>query len=130
MTAFDAEQWTPKITAEYFISAKQQFRASLQWVGIKAKEDRFFLVPTTPGDLIEVAKPAGPPDSFGLSQMSFQIRYRWELAPLSDLFVVYTRLADKGVALRDNSFSDIFDAGWQDPVNDVFVIKMRYRFGS
>ena len=62
--------------------------------------------------------------------MSFQIRYRWELAPLSDLFVVYTRSTDKGFALRDNTFSDLFEKGFNDPINDVFVIKLRYRFGS
>jgi len=130
MTTFNAEQWTPKVTLEYFFSARQQIRAALQWVSIRAHEDEFFMVPDSPGDLIKTDKPAGPSDSFGLSQMSFQVRYRWEIAPLSDLFVVYTRVADKGLALQDNSFSDLFEAGWRDPVNDVFVVKIRYRFGS
>ena len=91
MTTFKAEQWATTIDAEYFISAKQQFRISLQWVGIKAREQDFYLVPLESGDLIEVAKPPGPADDFSVSQVSFQARYRWELAPLSDLFVVYTR---------------------------------------
>ncbi|MDP4640742.1 MAG: DUF5916 domain-containing protein [Pseudomonadales bacterium] len=129
-TTFEAEQWTPKLTFEYFLSARQQLRAAMQWVSIRAREDEFYLVPNTPGELLKTPKPAGPSDSFGLSQMSFQVRYRWEIAPLSDLFVVYTRVADKGLALRENSFSDLFEAGWRDPVNDVFVVKVRYRFGS
>ena len=129
-TTFNAEQWTPKVTFEYFFSARQQIRAALQWVSIRAHEDEFYLIPENPGELIKTSKPAGPSDSFGLSQMSFQVRYRWEIAPLSDLFVVYTRVADKGLPLRENSFSDLFEAGWRDPVNDVFVVKVRYRFGS
>ena len=54
----------------------------MQWVYIRAREDEFYLVPNTPGELLKTPKPAGPSDSFGLSQMSFQVRYRWEIAPL------------------------------------------------
>lgn len=129
-TTFRAKQWGPGITADYFLTAKQQVRAGLQWVGIRAKERDFFQVPLTPGDLVSVAKPPGPSDSFGLSIMSFQVRYRWEIAPLSDLFVVYTRLADKGMALGTKDFRDVFSEGWTNPIGDVFVVKLRYRFGS
>jgi len=130
MTTFKAEQWTPSVTMDYFFSAKQQLKATLQWAGIRAAESEFWEVPLTPGSLVKVSKPAGPSDSFAKSQMNFQIRYRWEIAPLSDLFIVYIRGADKGLALGDNTFSDAFQAGWEDPIADVFVVKMRYRFGS
>ncbi len=129
-TTFQAEQWIPGLAIDYFLTAKQQFRASLQWVGIRAEEDLFYVIPETPGDLIEVDKPPGPSDSFGKTQLSFQIRYRWELAPLSDLFVVYTRGADEGVPFLDNNFSDLFDHAVDNPLVDLFVVKLRYRFGS
>jgi len=129
-TTFKAEQWIPKLIVDYFLSAKQQFRVSLQWVGIKAKEDEFFLIPAKPGDLIATVKPAGPPDSFSLSQISLQARYRWEIAPLSDIFVVYTRLADQDAALGDSGFSEIFSNSYDAPLANILVIKIRYRFGS
>ncbi|MBT4494662.1 MAG: hypothetical protein HOC70_15570 [Gammaproteobacteria bacterium] len=128
MTAFDAEQWTPRLSAEYFVSARQQLRFSLQWVGIKARERDFYLVPDRPGDLIEVLKPEGPSDSFSLSQMTMQLRYRWEIAPLSDVFLVYTRLVDHSGSLK--SFSDAFSDGYDDPMGNALVFKIRYRFGS
>ncbi|MBT7538828.1 MAG: hypothetical protein HN683_05780, partial [Gammaproteobacteria bacterium] len=130
MTTFKAQQWVPSLNMDYFFSAKQQLKATLQWVGIKAAEDEFWEIPSSPGALVKVAKPAGPSDSFGKSQMTFQLRYRWEIAPLSDLFIVYIRGADKGLGLQDNSFSDIFQAGWEDPTADTFIVKLRYRFGS
>ncbi|MCB1692382.1 MAG: hypothetical protein KDI19_06420 [Pseudomonadales bacterium] len=130
MTTFNAEQWGPKLSIDYFLTARQQLRTSFQWVGIQAHEKEFFLVPLTPGDLIATAKPPGPSDSFGISQMVMQVRYRWELAPLSDLFVVYTRGADRAIGLRDNSFGDLLEDGWNNPIGDVFVVKLRYRFGS
>jgi len=128
MTAFDAEQWTPSVSAEYFISARQQLKFSLQWVGIKAREREFYRVPDESGDLIEVVKPAGPTDSFSLSQMALQLRYRWEIAPLSDVFVVYTRQVDQGSRLK--SFSESFSDGYDNPVLNALVFKIRYRFGS
>lgn len=127
-TTFRAEEWSPKISADYFLTARQQFRFSLQWVGIKAKEDEFYQVPDAPGDLISVTKPGGPSDSFSLSQMALQLRYRWEIAPLSDLFLVYTRLVDDGSELK--SFSDTFSDGYDNPMEDLVVLKLRYRFGS
>ena len=129
-TTFDAEQWEVRLSADYFLTAKQQLRTSLQWVGIQARQKQFYLVPLTPGDLIEVAGAPGRSDSFSIGILSFQMRYRWEIAPLSDLFVVYTRISDRARALHQSTFSDVFDDSWHSPLNDVFVVKLRYRFGS
>ena len=62
--------------------------------------------------------------------MVFQARYRWEIAPLSDLFIVYSRTSDLSQALRQDNFDDLLDNAWQEPVGDQFVMKIRYRFGS
>ncbi|MGK0221635.1 MAG: hypothetical protein ACI9ON_000871 [Limisphaerales bacterium] len=131
---FEAKQWLPNLAVEYFISARQQVRLSLQWVGIKAQERDFFSVPGQPGDLIPTAKPSGVNDpatyDFAVSQYAFQLRYRWELAPLSDIFLVYTRQANLRSALGEAGFNDLFDNAWEDPLADVFIMKLRYRFGS
>ena len=61
--------------------------------------------------------------------MTFQARYRWEIAPLSDLFVVYTR----GGNLPRSSFltfQDMLEQSWNMPVVDTLAVKLRYRFGS
>jgi hypothetical protein len=131
---FETKQWLPNLAVEYFISARQQVRLSLQWVGIKAQERDFFSVPGQPGDLIPTAKPSGVNDpatyDFAVSQYAFQLRYRWELAPLSDIFLVYTRQANLRSALGEAGFNDLFDNAWEDPLSDVFIMKLRYRFGS
>ena len=84
--------------------------------------------------MIPTAKPAGAGArssyDFSVSQYTFQARYRWEFAPLSDVFLVYTRQADLGAALGDDSFSDVFDNGWHEPLGDILVFKIRYRFDS
>ena len=129
-TTFNATVWQPRFALEYFFSAQQQFRISAQWVAVKAREQDFFLVPTTPGDLIETTKPPGPADDFAITDMVIQARYRWQIAPLSDLFIVYTRTSDVSLALQDEDLGDLLSRGFNQPIGDQLVIKLRYRFGS
>ena len=73
-------------------------------------------------------KPDGPTDDFALSRLTAQLRYRWEIAPLSDLFIVYTRGSNLPGRV-DDGFGDLFQDALDEPVIDYFVIKLRYRFG-
>ena len=129
-TSFEAHQWSPKLESNYFISAKQQFRISMQWNSLKAFEDRFWEVnPNRVKHLNPVINPDTDPDDFVISRLTFQARYRWEIAPLSDLFIVYTR----GSNLPGNSFftfQDLLEQSWNARIVDSFAIKLRYRFGS
>ena len=129
-TSFDALQIRPGLSMDYFISATQQLRFSLQWVGIVAEENAFWRVPTTPGRLIRRTKenPSNA-DDFSVSQMTMQLRYRWEIAPLSDLFVVYTRGSNLPNRHNDD-FGSLFDRAFNQPIIETFAIKLRYRFSS
>lgn len=129
-TSFEAHRWSPRVEANYFITAKQQLRFTMQWTGIKAFEDAFWQVnPARLERLRPVPDPGGEPDDFVISRLAFQARYRWEIAPLSDLFVVYTR---GGNLPRDSflGFRDLLERSWNQPVADAVAVKLRYRFGS
>ena len=68
-----------------------------------------------------------PIDDFSLSNLGFQVRYRYELKPLSYLYVVYGRGGDL--------FND-YSEGSRDALQDSFdlrdseqlVVKFTYRF--
>ena len=126
---YDAKQWEPRVGVNVFFSAKQQLRFSLQWVGIRAEALQLYRPPPGDGDLVPVGDPALISSAdFTISRMTTQLRYRWEIAPLSDLFIVYTRgsnLPNRG----DDDFEDLFYDALTDPIIDSFVIKLRYRFG-
>ena len=131
-TTFKGEGWRAEFNFDYYLTARQQLSMALQWVGIKADEYEFYRLqadqPSKKRDLLQVAKPAGPSDSFSLSQLNFQLRYRWQIAPLSDLFIVYTKGDNRRSAMI--SFDEMFDNSWQNPLGDQLVIKLRYRLGS
>lgn len=130
MATFRAKSWSPTFTLDFFPSARQQFRIALQWVAIDAQERDFFRIPSTPGDLIARQKaPDEDSDSFTVSRVNLQVRYRWEIAPLSDLFLVYTRASD----LPNNpgsDFGELFSNSFDQPFAEQLVLKLRYRLGS
>jgi hypothetical protein len=127
-TTFNGTQWQPQLSLDFYPTSKQQLRLSMQWVGIKAFEDRFYELPDGTTELIEIADPTLDSDDFSISQLNFQVRYRWQIAPLSDLFVVYT----KGDRQKTNlmRFSDLFNDNWNNPLGDFLIVKLRYRLGS
>ena len=128
--AYDAEFWRPKIELDFFLSSRQQFRLTAQWAGIKAEERERLSVPLGDGSLLPVNLAPGAADrDFSISRVTFQARYRWELAPLSDLFIVYTRGSDVD-NMPGEDFSELLSEAWTEALIDVFVIKLRYRLGN
>ena len=129
-TSFESHQWAPQLEMNYFLNAWQQLRFTLQWTALKAFEDRFWQVDSQNLDFLQpVVKSDDDSDNFTISRLTFQARYRWEIAPLSDLFVVYTR----GSNLPTDSFEtfqDLLVQSWTDTIVDTLAIKLRYRFGS
>ncbi len=126
-TTYDAIEWRPEFTFDYFLSARQQLRATMQWVAVKASEQQFLVI-RDDGDLVERPAPESSED-FAISNLVFQLRYRWEIAPLSDLFVVYTR----GGSLDQTSgkdFGDLLADSFSDPDSDQLVVLLRYRLGT
>lgn len=128
-TTFSSSDWQPRLALDYFINARQQLRLTMQWAGIRADEQEFWRVPLRRGDLLSVTKAPGEPvDDFTISRLTAQLRYRWEIGPLSDLFVVYTRGSNLPNR-RTDEFVDLFDDALNTPIVDVLVVKLRYRFG-
>ncbi|MCH2652457.1 MAG: DUF5916 domain-containing protein [Gammaproteobacteria bacterium] len=68
-----------------------------------------------------------PADSINLGSLAFQVRYRYEIAPLSNIYFVYTR---GGSVFFDDEATDstIFTDTWDEPQGNRFAAKIRYRF--
>ena len=131
-TAFRSDELMPNLDFSYFFTARQQLRLAFQWVAIRAREQDFYRIAETPGSLTRrVKEDDAPSDDFGISRMNLQLRYRWEIAPLSDLFVVYTRNAAAPYAAAvGRSFDDLLADTFSETSGENLVLKLRYRFGS
>ena len=125
---YHADELTPAIKFNWFFAAGHQLGLTLQWVGVKADGDGYYRVPEGDGDLQPVAPPRTNYD-FTASLLTMQARYRWEIAPLTDLYLVYNR----GNTLPNQveaGFDDLFEEAIQQPIIDYVVLKLRWRFSN
>lgn len=120
---------------DWIPAPRHELRIKWQWIGIDARPRRAY-VNDADGRLLPIAVTLAnlqpPPgngrvEPFTVNSLGLQIRYRYELGPQSELFLVYGRggydvRADdgRGVAQLFGDLGEVRDA-------DQFLIKFRYR---
>jgi len=127
-TSFYHQKWEQEFKFNYFITAKQQLSINLQWVGIQANENKFYLLKSDSYNLSEVKKADEESDNFSISDLNIQLRYRWQIAPLSDIYLVATKSGSSKNSLT--AFNDLLEDTMDNPLSDQIILKVRYRFGS
>jgi hypothetical protein len=105
------------------IGDKQEFRVKLQALGVSAPLRQAW---RAAADGTPIAS-NDPIEDFSLSNFGFQVRYRYELKPLSDLYVVYAR-----GGFRDHDFADDLGNLLPDAFSlrddEQILVKLSYRF--
>lgn len=125
---YDAADLQPGIKVNWFLAANHQLNFIAQWAGVDANENGFYAVPPGDGDLDQAPR-VRPTYDFTVSLLTMQVRYRWEIAPLTDLYLVYNR----GNTLPnqfDEGLGDLFEQAYLHPIIYNFVAKLRWRFGN
>ena len=125
---YQTNEWRPRFQLEYFPAVNHQIKLSTQWVAIRAKRRANYQLQVNGDPLTAVNDSIARSEDFALSNLSLQLRYRWQIAPLSDLYVVYT-LNGRQESVSD-SFDSLFTDALRDPLAEQLTIKLRYRFGS
>jgi hypothetical protein len=125
---FDSEEWRPELGLEFYPSAKHQIKLSSQWIGIRASQTQNYRLVADGEFLQAVPEEVALSDDFAISDLSLQLRYRWEMAPLSDFFLVYT--LNGRFEVTDEPFNELLSSAFDDPVVEQVTMKLRYRFGS
>ena len=124
LASFDADHYGIDIRLDWYPSSRQEVRLKFQWIGIDASViDSFDL-----DDRGKLFSSAIESSSFSLSDTALQIRYRYEIAPLSNIFLVYSRGGYYGSNHGDEGINSLLDAGWNDRTVESVMAKIRYRF--
>ncbi|MDQ0011133.1 hypothetical protein J2T07_003343 [Luteibacter jiangsuensis] len=85
--AFDGRTVGIDSGVNWNLGNKQELRVKLQTLAVGAKLRRGLEITPTGG-----AVPSSEPvDDLGVANLGFQVRYRYEIAPLSNLYIVYNR---------------------------------------
>ena len=119
---YDKEMISSGLNIDWFIGDRQEIRVKGKIYGIKGKRPRPYRVNVN-GYL---GSSEDEINSLELSETAFQVRYKYQFAPLSDLYVVYTR-GGKYANLQTNQFEKIYSGAWSNQNLDKFIIKLRYK---
>ena len=121
--SFDSGSLQINAAFSWIIASNQELRVKLQAIGLDARMEQAWRV-AADGTPVRSNEPV--PD-FSLRNLGFQVRYRYELAPLSDLYVVYARggdVFDRFSRDASEQFADSFDL--RD--DEQLLVKLSYRF--
>ena len=108
----------------WFKGDKHELRLKAQMVGFTARSPQAYLANNI-GALIK-SDILLPPIT--LSDLAFQIRYRYEIKPLSYFYLVYTKGGRVVQYDEEDDLSEIYQRPWNDPETDTITVKLRYRF--
>ena len=121
---YDSEQNTVSIGLNWFRGIKHEIRLKSQFVALQADNPRS-LISDTSGYLYDSDDLVKP---FTQGVVSFQIRYKYELAPLSYLYLVYSKGGRNYDEDENLSRSEIFEQPWNNPSDEVYSIKFRLKY--
>ena len=126
LATYRSNQIFASAAGTWLIGPRQELRIKLESIGLDAKALRSYAL-SPDGRATPVALRH---DDFGLGNLGFQVRYRYELAPLSDLYIAYVR----GGSMFEERMDGEFRAGQE--LRDAFelrdseqlLVKLAYRF--
>ena len=128
MNGFDAEQLQITFDSNHKITAKQELRLGIQWVGLDATGKTAYEI--GPDGYLNPSGVDIASSSFDYAVFTGQIRYKYEFSPLSDLFIVYSRGGKVALGATDKSgdFGDLMTEAFEDRDAERILMKIRYRF--
>ncbi|MFC4310277.1 DUF5916 domain-containing protein [Steroidobacter flavus] len=121
--SYRAERLDYDFRLDWIPAPRHELRVKWQWIGIDAELRRAYRTDPA-GNLLATSEPVAP---FTVNNLGLQIRYRYEIGPMSELFLVYARGGynfidddERGVSELFRDMTDVRDA-------DQFLIKLRYK---
>ena len=121
---YDSEQDTVSIGLNWFSGNRHEIRLKSQFVALQADNPQS-LISDNGGYLYDSDDLIKP---FTQGVVSFQVRYKYEIAPLSYLYLVYSKGGSSYDEDEDYSKSDIFNQPWNNPSDEVYSIKFRLKY--
>ena len=123
LASFSGDRLSLNAGVRWIVSSKQELRVKLETIAVDAKAHEAWRVAADG----RPTQSADPVSDFSLRTMGFQIRYRYELGPLSNLYVAYVR---GGLGLEEFSQGvlPLLGDSFSLRDNEQLLVKLNYRF--
>lgn len=112
------------VTVNWFPAEKNEVRLNAQWLTIDADSGQAYHIGTR-GRLVKDDETL---DDFAKINFGLQVRYCYEIAPLSDLYVVYSRGGLETINNPDQGTLELLGDSTSLRKSDQFLVKLRYGF--
>ncbi len=120
---FAREQVFSTAQLNWFPAPRHELRAKMQWLGLHSERARAYRLQGN-GRLLASEDEI---ENFAINNFGLQLRYRFEIAPQSDFFAVYSRGGETFGTREDEELGHLFDHAVQLRDADQIVLKIRYR---
>jgi len=124
LAVYDLTQKIISLNLNWYRGTKHEIRLKSQFVALDAINPKS-LITNTKGYLLDHTADISP---FTQGITSFQIRYKYEIAPLSNIYLVYTKGGNVFNDDKDRSTSQTFREPWNNPDNEILSLKFRLKF--
>ena len=124
LATFHRKQRKSVFELEWFKNNKHELRIKAQLVAFTGRNPIPYL-----GDQKGNLKPIDLNISpITISELAFQVRYRYEIMPLSYLYLVYSKGGRVTLNDDEDNLASLYRRPWNDPAKENFTLKLRYRF--
>lgn len=123
LASYRRKQWDTAVNLNWFPAPRHELRAKMQWLSIGARDAHAWRI----GERGRLRRD-GTADDFSINSFGVQLRYRYEIAPQSEFYLVYSR---GGFERRDGHADDpgeLFADALELRDADQLLAKVRYRF--
>jgi hypothetical protein len=121
--SFPKDQVTATIGVNWFPAAGHEIRLRTQWYTVNAKAEQSYNIGAN-GRLIADNAPIR---DFAATSFAFQLRYRYEIAPMSDLYICYSRGGSDYVDDPERDILGLLGDSTNLRDSDQIYVKLSYR---
>lgn len=121
---FSNTQISSTIGANWFPAERHEVRLRTQWNTVNAKAEQSYNI----GDDARLVKDNTPLDDFASTSFALQLRYHYEIAPMSDLYVCYSRGGREDIKNPEDDTLTLLGDSTKLRQSDQIMIKLSYRF--
>lgn len=122
--SFSRSQAMGTISANWFPAEGHEFRLKAQWAAVRADAEQSYHI----GNGGRLIRDNQPMDDFAQKNFGLQFRYRYEIAPLADIYVVYSRGGFKPINNPDEDIMTLLGDSMKLRDSDQMLVKVRYGF--
>ena len=124
LATFHRKQRTSVVEMEWFHNNVHELRIKAQMVAFTGRNPQALygdLSGNLNPDIIDIAP-------ITISELAFQVRYRYEIMPLSYLYIVYSKGGRVSMQDDEDGLFSLYRRPWNSPEKENFTVKLRYRF--